>query len=216
MANDFNIVSGSNNKFYSSDFYKKQNENTSNSEINIFDDVNTEVNKSSEQDFLEADGEYYLEDENNFSKETQESKDENNILNFIGKCGHELSSILIYQKIRPLSTMLVFMDNQTQLIENTEPEKEDTYYHARANAQAGQHFDILSAISLSIGREVWDIVRKNTWQKGIEGSFENVLDDSLRDLQADVYGLAQGLSHPFEDVDSILDKELLRKINGKP
>lgn len=113
---------------------------------------------------------------------------------------------------RPLSTVLMFLNNK-QALKDAQDGTQDKRFHARANAQAGQIFDIPTALGLSLGREAWDILRKNTWNKQENLTPRDILNDSKRDIQADLYGLKQGLRHPFSNVDSILDYNYLDSLN---
>ena len=113
---------------------------------------------------------------------------------------------------RPLSTALMFLDNKYKLKEAKDG-TQDKFYHARANAQAGQIYDIPTALAISYGREIWDLIRKNTTSKPRGAIFKSIWEDSKKDIEADNYGLMQGLLHPFSDVDSILDKKWLYNLN---
>ena len=113
---------------------------------------------------------------------------------------------------RPLSTALMFWNNKNEL-QNAKDGTQDKKYHARANAQAGQIYDIPTAQGISLGREIWDLIRKNTWDKKENTTFKDVWNDSKKDWEADSYGLMQGILHPFSNVDNILDVEWLKKLN---
>lgn len=118
---------------------------------------------------------------------------------------------ILAHEAAPLSTMYVFLNNKNESAKTGG--HDDKFYHARANAQAGQYFDPYTAIMLSNAREFWDILRKNTWDKARDTTFKNVWDDSKRDMEADNYGLMQGMFHPFSNVDEILDREWLDNLN---
>lgn len=122
-----------------------------------------------------------------------------------------LTDRIIDHEARPLSTILMFMDNKNQL-KNADGTK-DKRYHARANAQAGQIFDYPTALGLSFGREIFDLTRKNTKSKPKNATFKSVWDDSRNDWEADSYGLMRGLLNPLSDVDSILDYNYLDGLN---
>ena len=105
--------------------------------------------------------------------------------------------------------------NNKQELKNSKDGSNDKYYHAKSNAQAGQINDIGTANALSYGRELWDLIRKNTWDKTEGTTFKDVWNDSRRDIEADNYGLMQGFTHPFSNVDNILDKSWLKNLNKR-
>lgn len=90
---------------------------------------------------------------------------------------------------------------------NTPPMyNKDKYLHGKANFNAGRHYNFVPAISLDIGRELYDIPTK-TWghrknNKGLQGN----LKDSFEDMRADLYGLIQGATHPLGNPQILLDK----------
>ena len=71
----------------------------------------------------------------------------------------------------------------------------DKYFHAKANFNAGQHRDILPAIAIDLLKEVYDVPNK-TWINKNGYSFKENVNDSMEDLNADLYGLYQGITHP--------------------
>jgi hypothetical protein len=132
-------------------------------------------------------------------------KQENDLYNLL------LERVIDYNT-RPLSTTFLFLGNK-QRLKNVKDGTQDKIFHARANAQAGQIYDIPTAMGLSLGREAWDLLRKNTWERKPETKFLDTVNDSTRDLQADFYGLGKGILNPFSNVDNILDYEYLDRLN---
>ena len=123
-----------------------------------------------------------------------------------------LTDRILDYEARPLSTAFMFLKNKDEL-EQKHDGTQDKYHHAKANAQAGQIYDVPTALVISYGRELWDILRKNTWDKAKGVTFKDVWNDSKKDIEADNYGLMQGMFHPFSDSNEILDKEWLRKLS---
>lgn len=119
---------------------------------------------------------------------------------------------LLEKEASPLSTALMYRRNK-QNLKNSGNSIDDKFYHARANFQAGQMYDISTALFLNYGREIWDLLRKNTWDKVQGRTFKDTLKDSKRDIEADNYGLMQGILHPFSNANDILDRSLLRNLN---
>jgi len=106
--------------------------------------------------------------------------------------------------IQPI-TIYYFKKNKDNMEKLPNMDKKDKYFHALSNCQAGQNFDIFGAMELSLGKEIWDIAKKNGWKKnGYPLKFN--LIDSWQDLGADMYGLGQGLLHPFSDCRTLLDR----------
>lgn len=130
---------------------------------------------------------------------------ENNLFNLImGRVNDSLAS--------PLSTGLLYFNN-LQKTKNPNNKKSDKELHSDANCQAAQYYDIPTILKLSYGREAWDLLRKNTWDKKQGTTFKDVWNDSKRDIEADNYGFIQGFLHPLSNCDNILDKNYLRNLN---
>lgn len=137
--------------------------------------------------------------------EKVEPKQENNLYNL-------LLERIIDHEARPFSTALMFLNNKKEL-NKTGDWRNDKKYHARANAQAGQIYDPEGALGISFGREIWDLIRKNTWDRTPNTTFKDVWDDSKKDWEADSYGWMQGILHPLSDVDNTLDYQYLWNLN---
>jgi len=123
-----------------------------------------------------------------------------------------LSDRILGYESRPLSAALMFWNNKNEL-RNLHDGTKDKRYHAKANTQAGQIYDIPTALGISAGREIFDLLRKNTTSKPKNSNFKSVWEDSKNDWEADSYGLMQGILHPFSDVDKILDYDYLDSLN---
>ena len=119
---------------------------------------------------------------------------------------------LLDYEARPLSTIRYYFENK-QALKDSNDWKNDKLYHARANAQAGQIQDVNTALLIDLAREGWDNLRKNTWDKEEGTTPKSIFKDSIKDMKANMYGLQQGLSQPFKNVDNILDKSYLRGLN---
>lgn len=112
----------------------------------------------------------------------------------------------------PYNSIYVFKKNSDKL--NSKNNKlSDKEAHALANCQVGQYYGVPMALGLSFGKEGYDILRKNTWQKS-ELTPKQILDDSNKDIQADYYGLMQGMLNPFGNCEEILDRKYLRDLNN--
>ena len=122
-----------------------------------------------------------------------------------------LTDRIIDHEASPLSTALMFWNNKKAL-DKTGDWTKDKRFHARANAQAGQIFDPATALGISLGREVWDLIRKNK-SKPQNATRQSIWDDSKNDWEADSYGLMRGLLNPFSNVDDILDYKYLDSLN---
>lgn len=130
---------------------------------------------------------------------------ENNLFNLImGRINDNIAS--------PLSTMLIYYNN-AQKLKDKDNKTPDKVVHADANCQAAQYYDIPTILKLSYGREVWDLLRKNTWDKKSGTSFKDVWEDSKRDIEADNHGFMQGVLHPLSNCNDILDQNYLRNLN---
>ena len=138
---------------------------------------------------------------------TDNAEDESN-----SSISETISRRILGHEARPLSTLFMFLSNKRKLDEGKDWTK-DKRFHARANAQAGQIYDPETALTLSFGRELWDILRKNTWAKKKNITFQDVLNDSRKDWEADSYGWMNGVLHPLKDVDNTLDYEYLDSLN---
>lgn len=112
----------------------------------------------------------------------------------------------------PISSLYNFLDNFYALKYKKDNDS-DKVHHAKANCQTGQYYDAPTALSIDYGRELWDIIRKNTWDKRQGIGFKKVLQDSKNDIDADNYGFMQGLLHPFANCDDVLDKRWLDNLN---
>ena len=111
----------------------------------------------------------------------------------------------------PLSTLYNFLQNKEEL-KSAKNGTRDKEFHAKANCESAQYGGTPTALGLSFGREIWDILRKNTWDKS-NMTFGEIWNDSQRDWETDSYGLMQGLLNPLKNCDDILDKEYLRSLN---
>lgn len=81
-----------------------------------------------------------------------------------------------------------FQKNKAEMIQFRENDK---YHHAKANCEAVKRglSGEVTAYVLSYGKEVYDIFKKVIFE-GME--FERAWNDSLEDLQADIYGIQKG------------------------
>lgn len=105
-----------------------------------------------------------------------------------------------------IGTAAGFYKNYIDMNNTPSMYNKDKYLHAKANFNAGKHYDFPTAMVLDIGREFYDIPAK-TWGKKKNGrSFQDNVYDSLEDLYADFYGLGQGALHPFGNPKVLLDK----------
>ena len=111
----------------------------------------------------------------------------------------------------PYATLTNFHKNYNNL-KQAKGKISDKEAHALANCQSAQCQGFPTVFALDYGREFWDVLRKNTWDKG-NMSFRDTIKDSKRDLEANNYGLLQGLLHPFADCNNILDRNYLRGLN---
>ena len=111
----------------------------------------------------------------------------------------------------PYNTLFNFYNNYNNL-KQSEGKNFDKKAHALANCQSAQCLGVPTTFAIDYGRELWDILRKNTWDKS-NMSFKDTIEDSKRDLEADNYGFMQGLLHPFADCNQILDINYLRGLN---
>lgn len=111
----------------------------------------------------------------------------------------------------PYTTFSNFYNNYKAL-KDSKGKISDKEAHAMANCQSAQYGGIPTTFTIDYGREGWDILRKNTWDKG-NMSFQDAIRDSKRDLEADNYGFMQGLLHPFDNCNTLLDKNYLRNLN---
>lgn len=111
----------------------------------------------------------------------------------------------------PYTTLLNFYSSFKNL-KDPKSTISDKEAHALPNCQSAQYGGIPTTFAIDYGREGWDILRKNTWDKG-NMSFKDTIRDSQRDLEADNYGFMQGWLHPFDDCNKLLDKKYLRDLN---
>lgn len=109
------------------------------------------------------------------------------------------------QEPNPLNTMYGFLKNYNIMNRLPNIDGKDKYFHADANANAGQNFDINTALGLSVGKEIFDMLKKNIFHKnGL--SFMDNLKDSYRDIKADMYGLEQGIAYPDANRKTLIQK----------
>lgn len=103
------------------------------------------------------------------------------------------------EKLQNLSdgvgTTAGFYKNFVDMANAPKLDNKDKYFHAKANFNAGQHFDFAPAITLSVLKEVCDVPYK-TWINPNGLGFRTNFNDSIEDLEADFYGLAQGALNP--------------------
>lgn len=112
----------------------------------------------------------------------------------------------------PVSTLYNFFSSYMNG-HNPNSQMSDKENHAYANCKSAQYYDVAPTMMLDYGREAWDMLRKNTWDKRPNTTLKDVVKDSNRDIEADNYGFMQGLLNPLGDCNQLLDREYLRNLN---
>lgn len=125
--------------------------------------------------------------------------------------GNNLYDLIVGKATSPYSTINNFYSNYQDMKKNPF-DGADKYFHAKANCLSGQYGDITNALNLSVSKEIKDIAEKNGYNPNGKPLKYN-LKDSWQDLQADCYGLIQGVLHPFKDCKTLLDKYRLPQID---
>jgi hypothetical protein len=129
--------------------------------------------------------------------------------------GRNLFNLIMGEQLenmaKPLNTFANFYSNFKALNDSGDWQH-DKNYHAKANCESAKYNDPKTVLFLDYGKEVADMLSKNIINKNSLG-FKANLKDSLRDLEADNYGYAQGFSNPYYDCNILLNNKYLEDLN---
>lgn len=123
-----------------------------------------------------------------------------------------LTERILNYEAKPLSTIKTFYTNYKNMQNDKSHINSDKFYHAKANCEAGQFYDPINALILDFAKELNDLIQKNIFKRnGL--TFEQNMQDSANDIQADYYGLTRGLLNPFLNCEKELDRGFLNGLN---
>lgn len=103
-----------------------------------------------------------------------------------------------------IGTIAGFYKNYKDMENTPWYDDKDKYFHSKANFNAGRHYNFLPAVMFDVGKELYDIPKK-IWIKPNGLGYSKNFKDSIKDLNADFYGLYQGATHPLGNPQILLD-----------